>query len=84
MTAPERFEQDLPRLLAQSVMAELSHDRRLRPGSQQGRLDQFVWTLSVTRFHDGAPAPHASRSNKLASWWVARSCRSRTSCWRRP
>jgi general secretion pathway protein I len=44
------------RLLAQSVMAELSHDRRLRPGSRQGRLDQFVWTLSVTRFDDGAPA----------------------------
>jgi general secretion pathway protein I len=45
------------RLLAQSVMAELSHDRRLRPGSRQGRLDQFVWTLSVTRFDDGEPAP---------------------------
>ena len=45
------------RLLAQSVMAELSHDRRLRPGSVQGRQDQFVWTLSVTRFDDGEPPP---------------------------
>jgi general secretion pathway protein I len=43
------------RLLAQSVMAELSHDRRLRPGTVQGRQDQFVWTLSVTRFDNGEP-----------------------------
>ena len=45
------------RLLAQSVMAEISYDRRLRPGRLQGRLDQFAWTLSVAPFDDGDPAP---------------------------
>ena len=45
------------RLLAQSVMAEISYDRRLRPGRLQGRLDQFAWTLSVAPFDDGEPAP---------------------------
>ena len=45
------------RLLAQSVMAEMSYDRRLRPGRLQGRADQFAWTLSVTPFDDGQPAP---------------------------
>ena len=45
------------RLLAQSVMAELSYDRRLRPGRLQGRLDQFAWTLSITPFDNGEPAP---------------------------
>jgi len=45
------------RLLAQSVMAEMSYDRRLQPGRLQGRLDQFAWTLSITPFDDGDPAP---------------------------
>ena len=45
------------RLLAQSVMAEMSYDRRLRPGRLQGRADQFAWTLSITPFDDGQPAP---------------------------
>ena len=45
------------RLLAQSVMAEVSYDRRLQPGRLQGRLDQFAWTLSITPFDDGDPAP---------------------------
>jgi len=45
------------RLLAQSVMAEMSYDRRLRPGKLQGRFDQFAWTLSITPFDDGQPAP---------------------------
>src|SRR5262245_39530224 len=62
------------RLLAQSVMAELSHDRRLRPGSVQGRQDKFVWTLSVTRFDDGetpAQQPNPWTLHRLAltvSW----------------
>ena len=45
------------RLLAQSVMAEVSYDRRLQPGRLQGRRDQFAWTLSITPFDDGEPAP---------------------------
>jgi general secretion pathway protein I len=45
------------RLLAQSVMAEMSHDRRLRPGRLQGRLDKFAWTLSITPFDEGQSAP---------------------------
>jgi general secretion pathway protein I len=40
------------RLLAQSVMAEMSYDRALRPGRLQGRADQFVWTLSITPFEE--------------------------------
>src|SRR5262249_2874538 len=36
------------RLLAQSLMAEMSYDRSMRPGVIQGRFDKFSWTLSIT------------------------------------
>lgn len=40
------------RLLAQSVLAEWSHDRSLRPGTIDGGYDKFTWTLSVTPMDD--------------------------------
>ena len=43
------------RLLAQSVMAEMSHDRALRPGRVQGRSDQFTWTLTVAPYEVPEP-----------------------------
>jgi general secretion pathway protein I len=45
------------RLLAQSVMAELSYDRALRPGTLEGRFERFAWTLSVTPFDTGDTEP---------------------------
>ena len=66
------------RLLAQSVMAELSYDRALRPGTLEGRFDQFAWTLSVTPFEDGdadprQPGPWTMHQLDLTvSWPVGR------------
>lgn len=40
------------RLLAQSVMAEMSHDRALRPGKMQGRADEFRWTITVSPYEE--------------------------------
>jgi general secretion pathway protein I len=45
------------RLLAQSVMAEVSYDRALRPGKLQGRSDEFAWALSITPFEEAEPTP---------------------------
>ena len=45
------------RLLAQSVMAEMSLRSAPATGPLQGRLDQFAWTLSVTPFDDGHRRP---------------------------
>jgi general secretion pathway protein I len=42
------------RLLAQSVMAEMSHDRALRPGQSQGRSEEFTWTLTVAPYEEPA------------------------------
>ena len=44
------------RLLAQSVMAELSYDRGLRPGRVQGHSDPFTWSLTVTPFEEAEPS----------------------------
>jgi hypothetical protein len=40
------------RLLAQSVIAEWTHDRALRPGTIQGGFDKFAWTLSIAPLAD--------------------------------
>lgn len=45
------------RLLAQTLLEELSHDRTLRPGTQSGRFDQFAWTLSTAPYEDMATPP---------------------------
>jgi len=54
------------RLLAQSVMAEVSYDRSLQPGRLQGRLDQFAWTLSITLF-DESPTDIVSCAPPISS-----------------
>lgn len=48
------------RLLAQSVMAEMSHERALKSGKAQGRSDQFTWTLTVAPYEE--PEPGQQRS----------------------
>jgi general secretion pathway protein I len=50
------------RLLAQSVMAEMSHERASRPGKVQGRSDQFTWTLTV------APYDEPERGQQRSPW----------------
>ena len=44
------------RLLAQSIMAEWSHNRALRPGTIEGGYDKFAWTLSIAPLDDPPPA----------------------------
>lgn len=43
------------RFLAQSVLAEWSHDRALRPGTINGSHGKFAWTLSVAPMDDPPP-----------------------------
>jgi general secretion pathway protein I len=49
------------RLLAQSVMAEWSHNRALRPGTIEGGYDKFAWTLSIAPLE--APAAQGAPAN---------------------
>jgi general secretion pathway protein I len=49
------------RALAQSVLAEWSHNRSLRPGMVDGSYDKFTWTLSVTPMDD-PPLPGSNAS----------------------
>jgi general secretion pathway protein I len=46
------------RLLAQSVLAEWSHGRDLKPGTIEGHYGKFLWTLSVAPM-DEPPPPDA-------------------------
>ena len=43
------------RLLAQSVLAELPHDRTLRTGTTEGNFRGFAWTLSISPLEDQQP-----------------------------
>jgi general secretion pathway protein I len=51
------------RLLAQSLMAELTYDRALRPGRLQGRSEEFTWALSIAPFAEVEAARQQAGSN---------------------
>lgn len=44
------------RLLAQSLLAEWSEYRLLRPGQTQGSFDRFAWTVSITPLEEAGGA----------------------------
>jgi hypothetical protein len=55
------------RLLAQSLLAELPHDRRLRAGTMEGNFDQFAWTLSISPLDSQQP-----RGASVGGWVLYR------------
>lgn len=52
------------RFLAQSILADWSHERALRVGTVHGSFDKFAWSLSTAPLEDERP------QNARAGGWV--------------
>lgn len=53
------------RLLAQSVLAEVSRSRDPLPATRQGQLGKFTWQLATAPFDDGISSQPSWRVQRL-------------------